>query len=428
MRIIAESRTARWFLGGLGIIVYLAVVAWLLKTYAAETVASRTNVQDLRLATRLDPGNANFHFQLSRLFRYSPEDINPDEALDQLQQAIRSNPRDPDAWLELGFAMANAGRIRDAQLCLRSVESLAPHDPTLQWAIGNSFLQQGDLDEAFRHFKVVLAESSDYDQILFSTAWKASGNGEQILNELIPPKLRPEFSYLNYLVSRNLYTEARNVWQRIVKSPDTFESMETAVYIDGLLAARQPAEAYRVWTDLRNKGVIKATYEETGTNLLINGDFEERILNMGFDWRVVALPGVSTDIDVTTYRSPGHSVLIEFSGKENVNYRHLFQYVRVVPGHTYTLRGFMKADGITTDSGPRLEVRDAYDSGAFDKFSADLRASTTGWNSVTLEFKVGPKTNLILVSVTRLPSQKFDNLIGGRVNIDDLTLSETQKE
>jgi hypothetical protein len=115
--------------------------------------------------------------------------------------------------------------------------------------------------------------------------------------------------------------------------------------------------------------------------------------------------------------------VIQFSGKQNLDYRHVFQYVKVEPQHSYRLRGFMKSEGITTESGPRLAVRDAYDPGLLETFSEDLEGTTMSWAPVAVDFTTGPRTELIAISISRLPSRKLDNLIVGKVWVDDLILT-----
>jgi hypothetical protein len=87
----------------------------------------------------------------------------------------------------------------------------------------------------------------------------------------------------------------------------------------------------------------------------------------------------------------------------------------------------MKSENITTDSGPRLGVRDAYYPAALEKFSEDLRGTTQGWTSLLLDFTTGPKTELIVVGLARLPSRKLDNLVAGRVWLDDVRLTPLPK-
>jgi len=87
----------------------------------------------------------------------------------------------------------------------------------------------------------------------------------------------------------------------------------------------------------------------------------------------------------------------------------------------------MKTEDITTDSGPRLEVYDPYNVAALDKLTDDLTGTSDGWTSLLLDFATGPKTELIVVKLVRLPSKKFDNLISGKVWLDDVRLTPLQK-
>lgn len=428
MEIILKSNLARRAAMALEVLAFLAAIAWISKTYWAHQVAQRPTVQNLTLATKLDPGNAIYHWRLGRLYQYSIQDIDPERANEHFRRAAELSPHDSRPWLELAVTLELQGKTAEAAACLRRADFLAPTIPSVQWAIGNFYLLHGDVEEAFRHFKVVLAGTSEYNQILFSIAWKAADDADKILTELIPPHVPTEFSYLYYLVSQNRYPEAQNVWRRILRNPETFQPAQAAGYIDSLIGARRPVEAHQVWTDLLRQGLLKATYENSARNLITNGSFEEDLLKMGFDWRITSVDGAYTVVDRTTFHSPALALLIQFTGKDNLDFRHASQYVKVEPGHSYRVQGFMKTEGITTESGPRLEVRDAYDPALLREISEGLTGSSGGWSPVALEFKTGPNTELIIVAVTRPPSRKLDNLIAGKVWVDDVALAEAGSE
>ncbi len=423
--VVRSSFTRRAFLG-LEVSVFLILALMVFRTYVAQVLARKPTVKNLGLAIGLDRGNSNYHLRLGRLYQYSLTDINSALAVEHFRRATELNPFDPRPWLDLGLTLEFQGKIPEAEACLRRADFLAPNAVPFQWSIGNFFLIHGNLDEAFRRFKTLLAGSSEYNQVLFTTAWKASGDANKILEEIIPNSASVEFDYLYFLLAQKRYPEAQSVWRRIAGSSEKFSPQTAAAYVDDLIDAHRTEEAYQVWSDLRRKGFIKATFMETPKNLLINGDFEEDLLNMGFDWRVAAVAGAFVRLDQTTFHSASHAILIQFSGKENVDYRQVYQYVRVEPRRSYRLRGFLKTEGITTDSGPRLEVQDAYDPAALDKSSEGLVGSTTGWVPLILDFATGPKTDLIIVRIARPPSLKLDNLIAGRVWVDDLSLSEAQ--
>ena len=340
----------------LEVAVAAALLAWISKTYIAGMWARKSTLRKLELAVRLDPGDSAYHLQLGRLFEYAVPELGTERGIQHLRRAANLNPYDPQAWLDLGAALEFQGKTRETEVCLRRADYLAPNLPAFHWAIGNFFLLHGNVDEAFKHFKTVLAGSSQYNHILFSIAWRATGNGERILRELIPNNLSTEFDYLYYVLAQNQYSEAQSVWTRIADSSESFQAPQASGYLDALIAAHRLDEADQVWSDLRRKGLVENAQANPGQNLVLNGDFEENLSNIGFDWRIKLFEGFYASLDDTTYHSPTHALLIQFSGKRNLDYRLVWQFVRVTPKRSYELRAFAKTESITTDSGPCLEI------------------------------------------------------------------------
>jgi hypothetical protein len=427
MQIAIKTKVARWLLISVETAIFLVLVVWAGKAYLADALASRQTVYNLERAIKLDPSNADYHVRLGRVYEYNPPDLQPEKAEAQLRRAAHLDPFDPQAWLELAAALEFQGRIEEAGACLRQVNLLAPNLPTYQWPIANFYLLQGSVDEGFRHFRVVLAGTEQYDNNVFNLAWKATDDAGKILQEVIPERVTTEFSYLNFLLSQRRLDEAQAVWKRIVAGQQEFPPARSSPYIDSLIAARRADEAYQVWTDLQKKGLLRYSSLPSEKNLISNGDFEDELLNFGFDWRIVPLEGVYAGLDTSTYHSPSHALLVQFPGKENLHYHHVYQYVKVSPGQAYRLQAFMKSEGITTDSGPRLEVYDAYNPAALDKLTDDLTGTSDGWTPLLLDFATGPQTALIVVRLVRLPSKKLDNLISGKVWLDDVQLTPAQK-
>jgi tetratricopeptide (TPR) repeat protein len=427
MQIRIKTKALRWLLVSVETAIFLVLIGWAGKAYVANVLASRQTPYNLERAVKLDPSNADYHMRLGGLYEYSPLDLQLGKAEEHFRRATHLDPYDPQTWLDLAAAMEFQGRVGEAEACLRRVHLLAPNLPAYQWPIANFYLLQGNTDEAFQHFRVVLAGTAQYDSNVFSLAWKATDDAEKIFQQLIPERVTTEFSYLNFLLSQRRLDEAQAVWKRIVAGGEEFSPDRSSPYIDSLVGARRVKEAYQVWTDLQKRGLIRYSSLPSEKNLVSNGDFEDELLNFGFAWRIVPLEGVYAGPDTSTYHSPSHAFLIQFSGKQNLFYQHVFQYVKVSPGQSYRLQAFMKTEGITTDSGPRLEVYDPYNTTALDKLTDDLTGTSDGWIPLLLDFAAGPKTELVVVRLTRLPSKKFDNLISGKVWLDDVRLTPVQK-
>lgn len=425
MQIVLKSGVARIGLAALEGVVFLLLTFWVGKAYFADVVSHRLTADDLRLATRLDPGDSEYHLSLGRIYQYSLTDINPSQALAQLTLAAEKSPFNAQAWLDLGAAQEIEGHIDDAEASLRRVDYLAPQLPQFQWAIANFFLLRGNVDESLRHFRIVLAGTPQYDGIIFSTAWKAVGNADEILARVIPDSVRAQISYMDYLVSQKKYDDAQKVWRRVAASHESFSTQVAEPLIDTLLAVKMPEEAYRDWLDLQNRGLVSAPSEPG--SLVSDGDFEGEITNFGFGWRVSPPPGVYVGLDSTNFHSGGHSLFIRFPGKGN----YLFQVcedLKVSPRESYRARGYMKTEDITTNSGPRLEIFDPYNQRAFDLFSDQLTGTNAAWTLLTLNFTTKPETNVVELCVARMPSDKLDNLISGKVWVDDVTAVKVEPD
>lgn len=424
MRITVEGRTGQKILMVLLILGFVLSTVWIAKTYFADRAGHTLSLGSLQRASRLNPADATYHIQLGRLYQYSVTDPRSKLAIQEFQEAVKDDPYDPQAWINLAASYEFQGDTGRAEADLRHASDLAPNLPIYQWTIGNYFLLHGNTTEAFRHLKRVLAGSREYDRTVFSVAWKASSNPGQILQELIPHDLPAEFSYLDYLVARQRFSEAQPVWKRIAESSSKFDPHEAGGYIDTLIRAHHPDAAYQVWTDLQAKGLVSTPAGGPNQNLITNGNFETPLLDMGFGWRMQDVPGVYAGLDTATFHSPGHSLSVQFSGKQNLNYHQIYQFVKVLPNQAYQLQAFMKTQDITSDSGPRLEVVDAYDPGALNKFTHGMTGTSGGWNPVNLDFATGPKTQLLIVALVRLPSKSEDDTaITGKVWLDDVQIT-----
>ena len=422
MQTTAMNAVTRWILVAIEFAVLIVLSLWVARNYLAVLIAEKPSIHNLGLAEKYSPGDAIYPLLEGRLLQYSVTDVDPAQALEKLTQSVRLNPYEPQAWLDLGAGLELEGKAGQAEQCVRRASTLAPRQPQFQWAIANFYILHGNIDEAFKHLKMVLASDPDYDPSIFNTAWKASGDANKILQELIPGDAN--FRYLYYLIGTQRYPEADAVWQRITATPGKFDPLLASGYIQVLIANHRPEDAYQAWEVLRGKGIISPTYQETRQNMIENGDFEEAPLNMGFDWRMTGFDGIYIGLDQTTFHSPAHALLVQFQGKGNYDFQDPYQFVLVKPDTTYQFRAFMKTSGITTDSGPRIEIRDSYDPRNLYVSTQNLVGSTPGWILVSQDFRTGSKTHLISVVLRRYPSQKFDNLISGKVWLDDVTLTE----
>jgi hypothetical protein len=114
---------------------------------------------------------------------------------------------------------------------------------------------------------------------------------------------------------------------------------------------------------------------------------------------------------------------VTFDGSTNPNFFAVWEDIPVEPGREYLFTGHIKTENITSDSGPRFQVM-ANSSVLAERFvllTAD-HLGTNSWEEQHLNFRAGPSTHTVTVSLRRLPSGNLNSLLGGRVWIDNLSI------
>ena len=405
-------------------VLVIGVAGWLgyriVKLTVAYFAAKKPVPSRLELAARLVPSSAKYQRFLGRYYTYDLEEFDFSKAEDYFLRALQLDPHEPDIWLELASVLEFQEKFEGAEGAYHRASSLAPASPRITWPAGQFFLRSERFDEAFQQFRVVLAGSSRYDQTLFETAWKAVGDPEKILRDLIPSHQETEIAYLNYLTRKERFTQGAAVWKRILAHPEVPGTKWATLYIDRLIGAGQGVEAFDAWQELLEIQPDSYLSPEK-VNAITNGNFEAEPQGFGFDWRIRGIKVVGAEYDRSVFRSPSHSVRIHFRGEANVHYRGFSQIVRVEPGTLYRFEASIRTENVTTDSGPRFEIVDYYDPSRLQEVSEEF-LGTERWRTLTLEFRTGPDTKILIIQLIRRPSRKLDNLISGQIWMDDFRL------
>jgi hypothetical protein len=176
------------------------------------------------------------------------------------------------------------------------------------------------------------------------------------------------------------------------------------------------------WSALAQRFPAQIPRAAPSSNLVTNGGFESDILNGGFDWRVIPAEGTAVNLDSGGAFEGSRALRIAFQGSRNIDYGHVFQYVPVHEKSRYRFSAHMRVQGITTDSGPRLQVCDAYNVSKLFVSTENL-VGDADWSEQLGEFITGADTHLLLIRIVRPASNKLDNQIAGAVWIDSVRIS-----
>ena len=375
----------------------------------------------LQAAIRWDPRNAQYYDALATMRHFYADTDNPDEQVRLYQRAVSLSPQNALYWADLGTAFDWAGNRSEALRAFERSKGLFPASPDVNWKLANFYIRSGKTLEGLRTLRKVLLGGGVPQQDVFALAERATEDRKTILEEMVPKETATLLAYLNYQAGKGDTLAAEQAWSKLLALRLPFELSEAFVYLDALIQKRQPEQLAEAWSALADRFPQKVGSLRVTPSLVTNGSFESDILNGGLDWRVVPIEGATVSIDSRDAVDGAQAVHIEFDGTRNVDYGHLLQYVLVRPNTRYRFSGYIRTDAITTDSGPRFQIFDAYDPGKM-LAATENAIGTSGWTEQRLEFRTPLNTRLIVVRVARPPSSKFDNKIRGTTWVDKLSL------
>jgi hypothetical protein len=229
--------------------------------------------------------------------------------------------------------------------------------------------------------------------------WRFYADPARIMATHVPDTREGNLSALHYFVSQNSEAGAALAWSKLrifmTKTPERFP------YVEYLVSLGKPHDAWKVF----------AFPVEESAQIFFNASFETEPMNGGFDWRFVSTEHAEARRDTTTAKNGMASWLVNFDGKENVDYTGLAHWVPMGKGDRHKLSFWMKTEGISTDEGMFVEV---------DGQVSEKQVGSTFWRQFTIPFTASQ--DLVTVRLRRVPSKKFDNLLKGKVWLDDFTL------
>jgi tetratricopeptide (TPR) repeat protein len=434
--VASRGRRALCWLAVLLPALFLAAEA--LREAAAATLGDAADARSLELALALDPANASVEHRLGLVLFYDSRRPEAAGGLAHLRRATQLDPAEALYWWDLASACEASHNLICADPAAERALALSPETPRLQWSAANFYLRTGRRGRAIQLFRRLLASDASYAAPVFEACQSFSG-GPEMLEEALPrgpQRAGLEISLVDFLSARGDPAAAALDWRQLVSEaarqpvpPFDYASVEP--YVDRLIASGETREAQSVWSDLARLGVIAAAGSTSlvasraisadGQELVFNGGFERAPLNSGFDWRYAPSPFLSLDFASEAAHSGRHSLRVDFSADRNDAYEPVWQFVTVDPNRSYVLSTFVRTDGITSGSGPRLLVQDALHPASLD-LAGPGTVGTTAWHEVQLAFNAGARTRMVKLSLWRPRSRSFPSEIQGVYWLDDVSL------
>ena len=393
---------------------YLSLAA---RAYFAAYFAANPELANVQRATRLEPSNAEYRALLGRNFALSGTTL--DEAIADYRAAVHLNPYEARYWLDLASAYQIAGQTdQQAQSVERAVKA-DPTTPHVAWEAANFFLIQGNLGKALPYFRTVLDNDSDAVNSALQLCWRASGDVNQMFDQALPRRSDLYLSFLNLLISKQEVAAAENAWNHLIGLQQTFPAKFSFPYFRFLLAKQEVSTAIAGWQQLAQLDQEIQPYLASQGNLIVNGGFEETLLNGGFDWWYESNSHAALAIDTDQFYAGTRSLSVTFDGR-NAPDAGIVQLIPVKPDTDYEFSAESRTQDIDSASGPRFSIVDAYTNASY--VLTDDLLGTNPWHRQQARFRTGPTTNLLFLKVVRQPAAP---LIRGKLWIDDVRLLQT---
>ena len=307
------------------------------------------------------------------------------------------------------------GNVEKQNEAVQSALDAEPGNPEVSTEAAQFFLVAGDVRRALPLFRQALVQNPEAAKAILPVCWRETRDANLLLAEVIPDSPELQLTFLRMLTEQKETTAANQVWQQLVASHRSFQPELSFFYFDYLLKEHEVASFDRAWHELAGVTPNLQAYLPND-NLIVNAGFEQPLLNSGFDWRHEPADHIAAGIDDSVAHSGTHSLSLSYDGNPayDAGWK---QFVPVQSNTDYEFSVWIKSENVTSSSGPRIAIVDAY-SGANLLLTDDV-LDTHPWREIKGTLRVPAQTELLAVKIVRAPA---NTRIRGRVWIDDLRL------
>jgi hypothetical protein len=347
-------------------------------------------------------------------------------AIADYKQAIQKDPRAAHYWMDLASAYEASGNDVGAADAYRHAKAVYPDSAEVAFYYGNFLLRHGEDPAGFAELRRAVSGQASLLPLAISRAWHATGDANQIVDNLLPASVGAYVQAIDYFASIHQTDAALSVWSRLANSRSAVPLRRTFPLFDELISADRSTDARRIWPQALAAAAIPEK-QGAGDSLVWNGDFTDDLAGGGLGWRWNGLPGVYLTFDSAPSQAGGRALRLDFNDGSNVNLTEPYEYIPVDDGHSYHFHALMRTDAITTESGTRFSISDPNHPGAVNVLTENF-TGTRGWTPVDADLTTGPDTHFLVLRLTRQPSRLFDNKLGGTVWIAGLSLAPAEAQ
>ncbi len=374
-------------------------------------LAASLNFERVMLASRLEPRNATYEHILGRIAAFERQDF--PEAARHYARAAKLNPYSTRYWLDLANTQQLLGLTGEARHSLQQALAADPTNPQISREAANYYLVMGDTAKALSLLSVVVQHSPADAHNALELSWRATQDPRIVIDQVLPRSVDSYLILMNILMQRRETAAAAQVWRSMLDLKQGIPTEGVFAYVEFLLHEGEVGTAKDAWDQVIRRDSAMRGYA-TGENQVVDGGFEEDILNGGFGWRYESTPHVLLAIDQREASRGRRSLSISFDG-EAIRDAGLFQLIPVTPNTEYRLSAKVKTESIEGAGSPQLGVFDYY-AGNNLLLSPDI-IGNSGWRDVGGVFRTGADAKLIALRIVRVPG---NTRIRGKMWLDEV--------
>jgi hypothetical protein len=385
-------------------------------------LSNASGISDLRRAVAWNPNNPALHLRLAHAYDRTIDASGTKQAQHQFEMALRLQPTSSSTWLQLAQLADRLGEHERVRQALDTSLRLDPHNVWLRWEAALLTLRWGERDTALEHLRYVLAADPDQADAAFQLA-TAILDPEVAPASLLPSEPEPLLAIIRMAMRDGDLPLARAAWERqselsAAMPPSRQREYLQRDYLEFLIQEGDAGGARQLWTQ-----IAPASIADNSGNLVWNGGFEgERLRGWGFDWQVRHAWGVEVSLDRFAAASGRQSLRLSFNSFPTLDFSGVYQRVAVEPGSAYHLRVLAKALEFTTQSGVKLQVV-THDGEQVLGETAAIAGTTADWVALEADVQVPPDIPLVMLRVRREPAPGPEGNLGGKVWLDNITLT-----
>jgi hypothetical protein len=321
-------------------------------------------------------------------------------------------------WVDLGKARERAGDSDGAERALRQAIALAPYYATPKWALGNTLIRTGLVDEGFGELREASAAYAGLAGPTAAAAVQMFGDDMEAIRRIAGADRQITSELIDLLVRDKRSSAAFDLWSTLAKDQRTSLKTESIKGLASQLAGeKQFGRAFDVYRNELPGGDIQPQ--------VVNGDFEGDIKAQSasvFEWQLG--PGDQPQIALTDGQHHGgaRALWLIFNSTEAKDFRSVSQTVAVKGGVSYTLSVYYRSE-LKTSAALKWEVVDAVSGQRLA--ITDAIAPVSDWARLTANFATSPSSEGVVIRLVRENCNSAICPVAGRLWFDDISIESS---